>query len=70
MCTAMVRRVCHPQKPCRTSETHSELTPSAEHCLAYAKRLCPVFFTEGVASKQVHASFDGQPLQGGRNLCQ
>jgi hypothetical protein len=70
MCTVIVSRVCHAGKLCRTSESHTDITPSSTECLDYARRFCPVYFAEGVASKQVRVSFDEQPLNKGGNICQ
>jgi len=68
VCTTLVTRVCQPGKTCRTSESHTDLANTPEECLSIAKRFCPVYFTEGVATKQVRVLFDGQPLS--QNLCQ
>jgi hypothetical protein len=69
VCTTLITRICQPGKPCRTSETHTDLANSPEECLASAQRFCPVYFTEGVAGKQVRSIYDGQPLQEGQNIC-
>jgi len=70
VCTTMIHRICQPGKTCRTSESHTQLVNTAEDCLALARRMCPVYFTEGVAGKQVRAQFDSVPLGSGHNLCQ
>ncbi|GEM_PF-2291827 len=67
-CTAFVERTCQQDKPCRSSETQTRLVSSVEECIAFARHFCPVYFSEGVASKQVKASFDGSPVPSG-NLC-
>jgi len=69
ICTAQIQRVCKPNNPCRPSETLTHLNNSAEECLAHAKKLCTIYFSDGIASKQVRASFEGKPLSGGQNLC-
>ena len=68
VCATLVTRVCQPGKPCRTSESHTDLANTPEECLNTAKRFCPVYFTEGVAGKQVRVFFEGQPLS--QNVCQ
>ena len=70
LCTTMITRSCQPGKTCRTSETYTQLVNSTEECLSIARRFCPVYFSECVAHKQVHANFEGAPLAGGQNLCQ
>jgi len=70
LCTTMITRSCQPGKTCRTSETYTQLVNSVEECLSIARRFCPVYFSECVAHKQVHATYEGTSLEGGQNLCQ
>ncbi len=69
-CTAKISRECPPEKKCRTSETRTEVLPNIQECLSYAKKLCPVYFSEGVSKKEVRAQFDGKPLASDKNICQ
>lgn len=70
VCTTFVKRVCQPDKPCKTSESYTSFADSPSECIVQSKRFCPVYLTEAVASKQVHVHFDGQPLNQEKSICQ
>lgn len=70
VCTTYVQRTCQPGKPCKTSESYTSMANSPAECIAQSQRFCPVYLTEEVAKKQVHAHFEGQPLNQEKNICQ
>jgi hypothetical protein len=69
VCTAHIERVCKPNMLCRPTETHTHLKNSPDECLALAKSLCTIHFSDGIVSKKVRANYEGQALAGGQNLC-
>ncbi len=69
LCTVQIQRICQAAKVCRSSETLTALKASSEECLHYAKSLCPIRFSDGIASKQVRVVFDGKSALEGQNIC-
>lgn len=70
VCTAVIQRVCQPEKSCRISESRTQLASSPEECLEKTKSFCTIYFTEGVAAKKIQVGYEGQSLKEGQDICQ
>ncbi len=76
-CTMNVTRVSCPGKEtecytkCKGKESSEEIKKvgSIEACIKEASRNCVVFRKEITKTKKITATFDGKPVEGGKNFC-